>query len=117
MERSNSSNVFHFFLNREYVSIAKAKGVYLYDVQGNEYLDASGGPILCNLGHGIDEMSQILGDQAKKLSYVHRIDFTNSPLEEAAKKICMVSDYAMEKVFFVSEIGRASCRERVFRAL
>jgi len=99
---NHSSNVFHFFLNREYVSIARAKGVYLYDVQGNKYLDASGGPILCNLGHGLDAMAKVIGDQAKKLSYVHRIDFTNPPLEEAAKKVCKASDYAMEKVFFVS---------------
>lgn len=97
-----SSNVFHFFLNREYVSISKAKGVYLYDVHGKKYLDASGGPVLCNLGHGIEEMAQVLGDQARQLSYVHRIDFTNPPLEEAAQKVCRASGQAMDKVFFVS---------------
>ena len=98
----HSSNVFHFFLNRDYISIARAKGVYLYDTQGKEYLDASGGPILCNLGHGIDEMSKVLADQAKTLSYVHRIDFTNPPLEAAAEKVCTASGRAMNKVFFVS---------------
>jgi len=36
------------------------------------------------------------------VSYVHRIDFTNPPLEEAAKKLCKASDGAMDKVFFVS---------------
>ncbi len=56
----NKSHVFHFFLNRKYVSIAKAKGVYLYDDKGNQYLDASGGPVLCNLGHGIDEMAKTI---------------------------------------------------------
>ncbi|RLC21697.1 MAG: aspartate aminotransferase family protein [Deltaproteobacteria bacterium] len=105
MKNSNSndaSHVFHFFLNREYVSIANAKGIYLYDDKGNRYIDASGGPILCSLGHGLDEMAKVLGAQAKKLSYVHRVDFTNPPLEKAAQKLCKVSNYTMDKVFFVS---------------
>lgn len=105
MSNSNSShpsNVFHFFLNREYISIARAKGIYLYDDKGNRYIDASGGPILCNLGHGLEEMADVLSDQARKVAYVHRIDFTNSPLEEAAQKLCKVSGNAMDKVFFVS---------------
>lgn len=98
----HASNVFHFFLNREYVSIARAQGVYLYDDRGNQYLDASGGPVLCNLGHGIEEMARVIGDQAGRLSYVHRIDFTNPPLEEAAAKVCRATGHAMDKVFFVS---------------
>jgi adenosylmethionine-8-amino-7-oxononanoate aminotransferase len=105
MSNSNSShlsNVFHFFLNREYISIARAKGIYLYDVMGNRYIDASGGPILCNLGHGLEEMADVLSDQARKVAYVHRIDFTNRPLKEAAQKLCKVSGNAMDKVFFVS---------------
>ena len=62
--RQSRSHVFHFFLNREYVSIARAEGAYLYDDQGKRYLDASGGPILCSLGHGLAEMADVLGDQA-----------------------------------------------------
>lgn len=110
MENSDSndaSHVFHFFLNREYISIANAKGIYLYDDKGNRYIDASGGPILCSLGHGLDEMAEVLGTRAKNLSYVHRVDFTNPPLEKAAQKVCKASDYAMDKVFFVS--GMSLC--------
>ena len=71
-------------------------------IKGTDIIDASGGPILCSLGHGLDEMAEVLGTQAKKLSYVHRVDFTNPPLEKAAQKVCKASDYAMDKVFFVS---------------
>lgn len=99
---SGKSHVFHFFLNRKYVSIASGKGVYIYDDQGNRYLDASGGPILCSLGHGLEEMADVINEQARKLVYVHRVDFTNPPLEEASRKLCEASNFAMEKVFFVS---------------
>ncbi len=96
------SHVFHFFLNREYVSIARAEGIYLYDDTGKRYIDASGGPILCNLGHGLEEMAEVISEQAKKVSYVHRVDFTNPPLEAAARKLCRATDDVMDKVFFVS---------------
>jgi len=99
---NDTSHVFHFFLNRKYVSIARAEGIYLYDDTGKRYIDASGGPILCNLGHGLEEMAEVISEQAKKVSYVHRVDFTNPPLETAAHKLCKASDYAMDKVFFVS---------------
>ena len=89
-------------MNRKYPSIVKAEGIYLYDDQGNRIIDGAGGAILCNLGHGIDEMADVLRDQAKKSAFVYRIDFTNPPLEEAAAKVCAATNFVMEKVFFVS---------------
>ena len=32
--------------------LERAEGVYLYDKEGNRYIDASGGPIAMNIGHG-----------------------------------------------------------------
>ncbi len=96
------SHVLNVFMDREYPSIVKADGIYLYDDQGNKIIDGAGGAILCNLGHGIDEMADVLRDQAKKAAFVYRIDFTNPPLEEAAAKVCEVTNFIMDKVFFVS---------------
>ena len=96
------SHVLNVFMNREYPSIVKAEGIYLYDDQGNKIIDGAGGAILCNLGHGIDEMADVLRDQAKKAAFVYRIDFTNPPLEEAAAKVCESTNFIMDKVFFVS---------------
>jgi len=96
------SHVLNVFMNREYPCIVKAKGIYLYDDKGNKIIDGAGGPILCNLGHGIDEMADVLRDQAKKASFIYRIDFTNPPLEEAATKVCETTNFKMDKVFFVS---------------
>ena len=47
-------------MNREYPCIVKADGIYLYDEKGKRYIDSASGPILCNLGHGIDEMADVL---------------------------------------------------------
>ena len=89
-------------MNKENLSIEKAEGIYLYDDKGNKIIDAAGGPILCNLGHGIDEIADTLRDQAKRASFVYRLDFTTSQQEEAARKVCEQTNYIMDRVFFVS---------------
>ncbi len=94
--------VLNVFMNKSYPSIARAEGVYLYDEEGRRYIDASGGPILVNLGHGVKEMAEVLRNQAEKVAFVHRMDFTNPPLEEAAAKICKASGGSLARVFFVS---------------
>jgi len=99
---SKKSHVLNVFMKKEYVSIEKAEGVYLYDDKGNKIIDAAGGPILCNLGHGIDEMADVLRDQAKRASFVYRIDYTTAQQEEAARKVCEQTNFLMDKIFFVS---------------
>ena len=32
--------------------LERAEGIYLYDTEGNRYIDASGGPIAMNIAHG-----------------------------------------------------------------
>jgi len=99
---NKKSHVLRVFMNREYPCIVKAEGIYLYDEKGKRYIDSASGPILCNLGHGIDEMAEALRDQAQKVAFVYRFDFTNEPLEEATSKICEITGGVMDKVFMVS---------------
>jgi adenosylmethionine-8-amino-7-oxononanoate aminotransferase len=96
------SHVMSVFMNREYPCIVKGEGIYLYDDQGKRYIDSGGGPILCNLGHGVREMAEALAEQAQKVAFVYRLDFTNQPLEDAARKVCEATGGAMEKIFMVS---------------
>lgn len=99
---NNISNVLNVFMNRSHPSICRAEGIYLHDTAGRKYIDASGGPILCNLGHGLEEMAAVMAEQARQVSFVHRIDFTNPPLEEAAARLCAATGGDMARVFFVS---------------
>ena len=96
------SHVLNVYMNRKHPSIVKAEGIYLYDDGGKRYIDSAGGPVLCNLGHGLDEMADVLSDQAKKVAYAYRFEFTTPILEEAADKVCRVSNGVLDKVFFVS---------------
>ena len=99
-EKKNHS--FSVFVNHEYPAIDRGEGIYLYDTDGNRYIDASSGPITCSLGHGVTEIAETLKAQAQKTAYVYRMDFTTPELEECCSRICEKTGDVMEKVFMVS---------------
>jgi adenosylmethionine-8-amino-7-oxononanoate aminotransferase len=96
------SHVLSVFMSREYPAIVRGEGVYLYEESGKRYIDAAGGCILVNLGHGNKEMAETLKQQAEKVAFAYRLDFTTPILEQAADGVCRVSNNDFDKVFFVS---------------
>jgi len=76
--------------------------MYLFDEQGKRYIDASGGPIMSSLGHGLKEMAETIYNQVIKIEYVFRLDFTTPELEAACTGICEASNGDMDRVFLVS---------------
>ena len=62
---------------REQPIIRKGKGIYLEDIHGNQYLDASSGPVAVNYGYGNEKIVNALKDQLSKLHFLHyRIGLT-----------------------------------------
>lgn len=96
------THVFRNDLNKELPVIARGDGIYLYDKEGNKYLDAAGGVIVVNLGHGVKEIAQILKDQAEEIAFTYRSQFTSTSAEELAKKLYNLTHGKMERVFYVS---------------
>ncbi|MEM3709075.1 MAG: aspartate aminotransferase family protein [Nitrososphaerales archaeon] len=45
------------------IVVSKAKGVFLWDVEGKKYLDFTANYSACNIGYGNDEMIEILREQ------------------------------------------------------
>ena len=97
-----NSNSIGVFVNSEYPAIARGEGIYLYDTNGKRYIDASGGPITCSLGHGVTEIAETMKTQAEKTAFVYRVDFTTPELEECCSRICEKTDDIMDSVFMVS---------------
>jgi len=80
----------------------KAKGMQLMDTEGNNYLDASGGAVVLNVGHGREEIARAVYDQICKCDYAHPTMFTNSPVEELAKALCKHAPPGIERFYFLS---------------
>ena len=65
----------------------RGEGVYLWDAAGRRYIDASGGPVVVNVGHGVAEIAQAMADQAGAVAYVHANTFTTEALERYSDRL------------------------------
>jgi adenosylmethionine-8-amino-7-oxononanoate aminotransferase len=102
MHANQKGHILSFALNKETPAIVKAEGIYLYDDQGHRIIDASGGAIVCSIGHGVREIADTVATQMEKVAFVFRRAFHTPELEEAATKICETTNWDMDRVFFVS---------------
>jgi len=48
----------------------RGEGIYLYESSGERIIDASGGPMLVNIGHGRPEVAEAGYEAMKKLTYI-----------------------------------------------
>ncbi len=55
------------------IELKRAKGIYLYDTLGREYIDVSGGPAAIGLGHGDIRVADAVAEQMSMFSYCHPI--------------------------------------------
>ena len=81
------------------VSFEKGEGMYLFDNEGNKYLDMGAGIAVSALGYSNDEYKQALKDQIDKLIHVSNLYFTE-PSIKAAEYLSKAS--GMDKVFFTN---------------
>ena len=65
----------------------KAHGCTIRTADGREFLDAAGGAIVVNVGHGRREIAAAMADQAGRLAYAHGSAFTTEPLEAYAREV------------------------------
>ena len=64
-----------------------AAGSTIRASDGHEYLDAAGGAIVVNVGHGRREIAKVMADQAGRLAYAHGSVFTTEPMEAYASEV------------------------------
>jgi adenosylmethionine-8-amino-7-oxononanoate aminotransferase len=111
---SGDTHVFPRELDRAYPLIVKAKGVRLWDPEGNEYLDAiSGGAMVTCIGHGVDEIVDAAARQARDVSYLYSQQFTSPPQERLAERLCELAPADFTRVHFVA--GGAEANETAVR--
>ncbi len=65
----------------------EAIGSTVVDTTGRAYLDAAGGAIVVNVGHGRRSIAEVMATQADRLAYAHGSVFTSEPLEAYAAAV------------------------------
>ncbi len=87
------------------VSFERGEGVWLWDTQGNRYLDALSGVAVCNLGHAHPAVSKAIRTQAEKL--LHTSNLYRIPLQQQLASE-LTSAAGMEKAFFCNSGAEAN---------
>ena len=74
--------------------ISHGRGAYLWDTDGRQYIDGSGGPAVFSIGHGDPRVNAAVTKQMEKVAYGYRYLFTTDPLEEMSEIICKATGLA-----------------------
>lgn len=81
--------------------MAESEGCYVYDAQGNRYLDGIGGLWCVNIGYGNEEMAQAMADQARRIPYYSPFGhLTTPPAAELAAKLAELAPDSLNHVFY-----------------
>jgi 4-aminobutyrate aminotransferase-like enzyme len=80
--------VFHYY--QEPLVIARAKDQYVWDADGNQYLDFFGGIVTISVGHCNEDVNAAVHRQMDRLQHVSTV-FATEPAAALAKKIASIT--------------------------
>lgn len=81
---------------------SRGEGCYLYDTNGKQYFDGSGGAAVSCLGHGDPEIIEAVQNQLSDLAFAHTGFFTSEPAEQLADLLIKHAPGDLDRVYFVS---------------
>jgi hypothetical protein len=82
--------------------VAQARGSYVWDISGKQYIDGSGGPAVYCLGHGNEEVNAAVMAQMGKIAHAYRYNFTSDALEDMTQIIRQLCGGTLTEMVFVT---------------
>ena len=82
--------------------VVRAKGSYLWDAAGKQYIDGSGGPAVYCLGHAHPEVNAAIIDQLQAIAHGYRYNFTTDALEDLTEIIRARCGGTLTEMVFVT---------------
>jgi PLP-dependent transaminase len=106
LEKTDRAHIIHPYLPASYeerVIMVSGKDSTLTDVNGKEYLDATGGLWLAQIGHGREELGQVAAEQISTLEYFTSFwEFSNDKAIALAAKLASIAPENINHVYFTS---------------
>ncbi|MEI7455965.1 MAG: adenosylmethionine--8-amino-7-oxononanoate transaminase [Nitrosomonadales bacterium] len=90
------------------VPIARGQGSWLYDFDGNKYLDAVSSWWVNLFGHNNTEINAALRDQLEKLEHVMLAGFTHEPVVELSERLRDLAPPGLGHCFYGSDGASAT---------
>lgn len=90
------------------VPIAWGEGLWLFDPEGNRYLDAVSSWWVNLFGHCNPRINAALRDQLEKLEHVMLAGFTHEPAVQLSERLSALTDHALGHCFYASDGASAT---------
>jgi hypothetical protein len=100
-------HVFYRRMGHARPMLAHSEGIYLIDTEGKRYIDASGGPVLVNIGYGVTEVIAAMTHQATSGPYLHATMFTSQALEDYSAALAEVTPLENPRFFYLDSGSEA----------
>ncbi|HEX2216994.1 MAG TPA: aspartate aminotransferase family protein [Xanthobacteraceae bacterium] len=96
------SRILHRQIRPQLPVAVRGRGLYIYDSEDREYIDASGGAAVSCLGHSHPDVISAIHEQLGQLAYAHTSFFTTRAAEELADTLVADAPEGIGQVYLVS---------------
>src|SRR5438477_12475670 len=86
---------------KEPIALVKSEGSWVWDDQGNKYLDAFGGVLTVSIGHANPKVVDAIVNQVKQINHTSTL-YANKPQSDLAEKLASIAPGNLKKAFFTS---------------
>jgi len=86
---------------QEPIALVKGEGEYVWDDQGNRYLDAFGGVLTVSVGHANPTINAAIIEQTNKIQHTSAL-YANPNQSDLAEKLAEITPGNLKKSFFTS---------------
>jgi adenosylmethionine-8-amino-7-oxononanoate aminotransferase len=107
------SHIIHRNLGQVPPVADSAQGIFVRDIEGNAYIDASGSVGVSSLGHGHPDVLAAMHRQIDRCAYTHTAFFTSEAAERLADTLVANAPPGFSQAYFVS--GGAEAMETALR--
>src|SRR4051812_14270350 len=83
------------------IALTHGEGAFVWDDQGNKYLDAFGGVLTVSIGHNNPKVVEAVINQIKKISHTSTL-YANEQLSNLAEKLAKIAPGNLSKSFITS---------------
>ncbi|MCP1337051.1 aminotransferase family protein [Futiania mangrovi] len=83
-------------------TLDRAEGIYIWDREGNRWIDGSSGAMVANIGHSNPRVLAAMRAQMDRATFGYRLHFANEPAERLANLTASLMPEGLDRVFFVS---------------
>lgn len=107
--RNIKNNETYLFKATEFIEplIVKGNGCYVWDTNGNKYLDLNSGQFSATFGHNYKPLNKIVSEQMKKIHHTNTMVLTPE-VYEAAQKMASINSKDLSKTIFLSTGAEAN---------